>query len=80
MDEETMVGTFLFTNKHADVIVYATPYWEEVDGVNISVVINGDHHSNCVVDLPLPTGDSKVDSFAYFAAIMEVLSNLSAHN
>lgn len=74
------MGTFGFTNRNSDAEIYATPYWEGVDGVDVSVIINNDHHSSRVVELPMITGDSKKDSEAYFTAMLPVLAEFSAHN
>lgn len=68
-DEEHMAGSFLWHKKFGDneVYVYATPYWETIDGIAIQV---SDDQGNIdeIRNIPLPnvTGDSKKDSDVYF--------------
>jgi hypothetical protein len=77
-DMEPMVGTFVFEQPNSDKIVYATPYWEGLDGISIQI---GDYDGSSdpiTIDqsLPMITGDSKKDSDAYFKLMGQVLKRL----
>jgi len=70
-DMEGMVGTFLFDNGHT--FIYATPYWEGVDGVAIYATDDeGTDIFQMDQALPMITGDSKKDSDAYFKLMMQI--------
>ena len=70
--QENMSGAFLF--EWADFEVYATPYWENAEGLAFAIYINGEMSWEGTIPL-IVTGNSEKDFYAYLAIVEDKLIN-----
>jgi len=62
---EDMTGCFYIAK--GNVIVYATPFWEDVDGLPVyATTVDHGEELGCVEFELTPTGDSRADAKEYF--------------
>lgn len=81
-DTEPMVGSFYFEKDFGDkaIVLYATPYWEQIDGISVYIVIwkNSNPIDLEPATIPLQdiTGNSALDTSNYFDKIKPILDHL----
>lgn len=70
---EDMVGTFYM--EKGDVVIYATPFWDEVDGLPVYATnMETGGEVGCVTFEITPTGDSRADAAEYFDKLVKFIN------
>ena len=79
LDVDQFSGGFSFNKKGASVVIFATPFWEGNDSIQVDVqnLETDDYKSLKAVPLKA-TGDLKKDEMAYMAAVKKVLAKASS--
>ncbi len=70
-----MAGSFEFTKKGTETVIYATPYWEDVDGISVEVHYDDDDEILKPVKFKL-TGDFDKDTATYIKIMKQLLPKL----